>query len=78
MTYRYLPKHGDPDDFNRRLLDAVAADGRAIISSTEVDGAYTLRLAVLHYRSHLEDVNNLLEVLIREAARLETAGLPGR
>ncbi len=72
VTYRYLPKHGDPDDFNRRLLEAVAADGRAIISSTEVDGAYTLRLAVLHYRSHLEDVDNLLEVLIREAGRLET------
>ena len=73
VTYRYLPKNGDPDDFNRRLLQAVAADGRAIISSTEIDGAYTLRLAVLHYRSHLEHVDTLLDVLTREACRLETA-----
>ena len=73
VTYRYLPKDGDVDEFNRRLLQAVASDGRAVISSTEFNGAYTLRLAVLHYRSHLEDVDNLLEVLTRAAARLEAA-----
>jgi aromatic-L-amino-acid/L-tryptophan decarboxylase len=73
VTYRYLPEKGDADDFNRRLLQAVAADGRAVISSTEIDGAYTLRLAVLHYRSHLDDVDDVLEVLTREAARLEAA-----
>ena len=73
VTYRYVPKNGDADDFNRRLLHAVAADGRAIISSTEIDGAYTLRLAVLHYRSHLDHVDDLLGVLTREASRLEAA-----
>jgi aromatic-L-amino-acid decarboxylase len=73
VTYRYLPKRGDANDFNRRLLQAVSADGRAVISSTEIDGAYTLRLAVLHYRTHLEDVETLLEVLTFEAARLAAA-----
>lgn len=71
VTYRYLPERGNADDFNRRLLQAVAADGRAVISSTVIDGAYTLRLAVLHYRSHLDDVDDVLEVLTREASRLE-------
>lgn len=73
VTYRYLPRRGDANDFNRRLLEAVCADGRAVISSTEIDGAYTLRLAVLHYRTHLEDVETLLEVLTFEAARLAAA-----
>ena len=73
VTYRYLPEKGNADHFNRRLLQAVAADGRAVISATEIDGAYTLRLAVLHYRSHLDDVDDVLEVLTREAARLEAA-----
>lgn len=70
VTYRYLPPKGDPNDFNRRLMEAVAADGRAVISATEIDGSYTLRLAVLHYRTHLEHVDGLLEVLKHEAERL--------
>ena len=71
LTYRYRPNRGDPDDFNRRLLQAVYTDGRAVISGTEIDGTYTLRLAVLHYRSHLDEVDGLLDVLASEAARLE-------
>jgi len=71
VTYRYRPDRGDPNDFNRRLLRAVNADGRAVISGTEIDGTYTLRLAVLHYRSHLDEVDCLLDVLASEATRLE-------
>ena len=44
-----------------------------MISATEIDGTYTLRLAILHYRTHLERVDGLLEVLTREAAHLESA-----
>jgi glutamate/tyrosine decarboxylase-like PLP-dependent enzyme len=71
VTYRYRPNRGDPNDFNRRLLQAVYTDGRAVISGTEIDGTYTLRLAVLHYRSHLDEVDGLLDVLASEATRLE-------
>lgn len=73
VTYRYSPRRGDPNEFNRRLLQAVYADGRTVISATEIDGTYTLRLAVLHYRSHLADVDRILDVLAQEAARLEAA-----
>ncbi|MBA3374255.1 MAG: aminotransferase class V-fold PLP-dependent enzyme [Actinobacteria bacterium] len=73
VTYRYLPDRGDADDFNRRLLRAILADGRAVISATEINGAYTIRFAILHYRSHLDHVDGLLEVLNREATRLQAA-----
>ena len=46
-TFRYRRPSGDANDFNRRLLQAVAADGRAVTSGTELGGRYTLRLAVL-------------------------------
>jgi len=72
VTYRYLPKKGDAHGFNRRLLDAVLASGRAAISATEVNGNYTLRLAVMHYRTHLNQVDELIDLLAIEAARLET------
>jgi hypothetical protein len=35
-------------------------------------GAYTLRLPVLHYRTHLEHIENLLELLTREAEQLSS------
>jgi glutamate/tyrosine decarboxylase-like PLP-dependent enzyme len=72
VTYRYLPKKGDANGFNRRLLDAVLASGRAAISATEVNGNYTLRLAVMHYRTHLNHVDELIDLLAIETARLET------
>jgi hypothetical protein len=31
VTYRYLPKRGDADDFNRRLIAAVQEDDRIFI-----------------------------------------------
>ena len=70
VTCRYLPRRGDANEFNRSLVQAVVADGSVVISATEIEGAYTLRLAILHYRSHLAEVDRLLEVLSREAARL--------
>ena len=70
VTYRHVPKQGDANAFNRQLLDAVYADGRSVISGTELDGVYTLRLAVLHYRTHLDEVDGLLDVLVGAARRL--------
>jgi hypothetical protein len=34
-------------------------------------GNYTLRLAVLHYRTHLKQVDELIDLLVSEAERLE-------
>jgi glutamate/tyrosine decarboxylase-like PLP-dependent enzyme len=76
VTCRYLPRRGDANEFNRSLVKAVLADGSVVVSATEIDGAYTLRLAILHYRSHLPEVDRLLEVLAREAARLESRSEP--
>jgi aromatic-L-amino-acid/L-tryptophan decarboxylase len=63
VTYRYVPERGDADEFNRRLAAAVQNDGRIFISSTLLDGRFTLRLAVLHFRAHLEQVELALELL---------------
>ena len=57
----------------RDLLDGVLQDGRAVISGTMMDCAYTLRAAILHYRSHVEHVDELLAVLDDQAKRLEAS-----
>ena len=65
VTYRYISDQGDADSFNRKLVQAVQKDGKVFISSTLVDGKFFLRLAVLHFRTHLEQVDYLLALLKR-------------
>jgi aromatic-L-amino-acid/L-tryptophan decarboxylase len=71
VTFRYLPRNGDPNAFNRRLIDAVQRDGRIFISSTMIDGRFTLRLAVLSLRTHLETVDMAIDILREKARQLE-------
>lgn len=70
VTYRYRPAGGDADAANRRLLQAIHADGRVFVSSTLLDGRFTLRLAVMNFRTHREHVDLLLALLARHAASL--------
>lgn len=61
--FRYLPSGGDPGEANRRLIDLIHADGRVFLSSTTIDGEVWLRMAVLHFRSHLETIEKSLRVI---------------
>lgn len=70
VTYRYLPASGDADELNRKLVKAIHEDGRVFVSSTVIDGKFVLRLAVLHFRTHREQVDLLLELLTHHASRL--------
>ena len=47
-TFRYLPKSGDVNEFNRRLIQSIREDGRIFLSSTTLDGNFVIRLAVAH------------------------------
>ena len=71
VTYRYLPRTQDANEFNKRLLEAVLDDGKLFISSTMIDGNYTLRLAVLNFRTHRKIIDYLLALLQRKAAELD-------
>ncbi len=71
MIYRYMPKEENPDDFNRRLLAKILEDGRFFVSSTTIDGTYWLRLAVLSFRTHLEDIKEYLRFLKKTVEKLE-------
>jgi glutamate/tyrosine decarboxylase-like PLP-dependent enzyme len=71
VTFRYRPKSGDTDDFNKRLMESVHQDGKVFITSTRVNGRFTLRLAVLNFRTHLATVDYLLELLQRNALELD-------
>jgi aromatic-L-amino-acid decarboxylase len=70
VTFRYLPRRGDANEFNQRLLAAVQRDGRVFITSTKIEGNIVLRLAVLCVATHLDTVELALEILKAKASEL--------
>ncbi|MGE5402512.1 MAG: pyridoxal phosphate-dependent decarboxylase family protein [Ignavibacteriales bacterium] len=69
VTFRYIPSSGDVNEFNSRLVSLIQSDGRLFLSSTMLDGKFTIRLAVLSFRTHLDTINEMLEI-IREKVKL--------
>lgn len=71
IAFRFEPKNADPNDFNRRLFEAIRDDGRIFLSTTTLDGKFTLRLAVLAYHTHRRDIDVALEVIVECARHLD-------
>lgn len=75
-VYRWVPEVGDADAFNRALLEEVHRDGRVFISSTTLEAKFVLRLAALAFRTHLAEIELLLDVLEEKVAALTGGGGP--
>jgi glutamate/tyrosine decarboxylase-like PLP-dependent enzyme len=71
VMYRYVPKKGDANEFNKRLVHEVQKDGRVFISSTMLDGKFVLRVAILCFRTHIETVDLLMKILQEKASLIE-------
>ena len=63
VTFRYVPHGDNADEFNKMLTEAIRDDGRIFLTSTTVSGRFTIRLAVLGYNTHLDDVETALDVI---------------
>lgn len=72
VTFRYVPKRGDANAFNEKLIREVQRDGRVFLSSTMLDGKFTLRVAVLCFRSHLRTIDLALEVLKEKVKKVDS------
>lgn len=71
VTFRFAPPGLAPaqaDEANREIGDALRRDGRIFLSSTRLDGRFTLRVAPLAHRTHFEHVDLALDLLAAEAA----------
>ena len=65
VAFRYLPKSGEVDEFNERLMSHIQQEGRVMMSGTRIDGAYRLRCAILCFRTHLEHVDEAVDAVLR-------------
>ena len=71
VTYRYIPEKGDPDLFNKRLAEEVQKDGRVFITSTLLNGKFTLRMAILAFRTHRKTIDMALKILKEKVELLD-------
>jgi glutamate/tyrosine decarboxylase-like PLP-dependent enzyme len=65
VAFRYLPKSGDADEFNERLMRHIQQEGRVMMSGTRIDGTYRLRCAILCFRTHIEHVDDAVDAVVR-------------
>lgn len=59
----YAAKDLDENAFNKRLMEMIHEDGRAFLSSTVLNGKFVIRIAVLSFRSKLNEVDKAIEMI---------------
>ena len=63
------------DSLNERINNRVVSEGRFLISSTRLNGRFSLRMCTLNFRTTHDDVRNLFETIRRSLrAELESDG----
>jgi hypothetical protein len=55
---------------NRRLLERLQLGGEAFLSSTELGGRFVLRACIVNYLSTREDIDRMLDAVLRIGAEL--------
>jgi glutamate/tyrosine decarboxylase-like PLP-dependent enzyme len=65
VAFRYLPKSGDVNDFNERLIRHIQQEGRVLLSGTRIDGSFRIRCAILCFRTHIEHVEEAVDAIAR-------------
>lgn len=66
-AFRYLASEDEEenDKANRRILDAIVREGRIFMSPTVLRGRFCLRAAFLNFRTRVEDVDLLVDEVLR-------------
>ncbi len=63
---------------NQVLVDRVRRDGRIFLSSTMLEGRFTLRMAAVGFRTHRRTIDLAIRILNDERVALVTNGVNGR
>lgn len=75
VTFRWAPPGVGlerANELNQAIVDGVRRDGRVFLSSTMLDGRFTIRLVALGFRTHLRTIDLALRVLREQVAALSS------
>ncbi|HET6680867.1 MAG TPA: pyridoxal-dependent decarboxylase [Gemmatimonadaceae bacterium] len=73
VTFRWVPPGADRETANAAnatIVERMRRDGRMFISSTMLDGRFTLRAAILAFRTHRRTIDMAIRLLGEQAATL--------
>jgi glutamate/tyrosine decarboxylase-like PLP-dependent enzyme len=73
VTFRWAPRGMSlerANEINQAIVDGVRHDGRVFLSSTMLEGRFTLRLAALAFRTHRRTIDLALRVLREQVAAI--------
>ena len=73
VTYRWAPPGvalEQANRMNKAIMDGAYRDGRVFLSSTMLEGRFTLRMAALAFRTHRRTIDLAVQVLREQAAAL--------
>ena len=65
VPFRFRDRGDEP---NKRLLERINASQRVFLSSTVVDGRFTIRACILSHRTHRDRVEECIDIVRRAAA----------
>ena len=71
VPFRYQPRTGDPETFNRRLLEEINGSRRVFLSSTMIDGRFVIRACIVSFRTHRDRIEEALDIIRGAAATLD-------
>jgi aromatic-L-amino-acid decarboxylase len=73
VTYRWVPQGASPErvnQINQAIGEGVRRDGRIFMSSTMLEGRFTLRMVALSFRTHRRTMDLALRVLREQAGEV--------
>ena len=68
--FRFIPIEEDANSFNKKLIQSIQKDGRIFLSSTTINGVFWIRIAVVIFRTHLEQIDLLLKIINEKVEEL--------
>jgi glutamate/tyrosine decarboxylase-like PLP-dependent enzyme len=74
-TFRWAPPGASLEEANRinqQIVEGVKRDGRIFLSSTLLDGRFTLRMAALSFRTHRKTIDLALRIFREQVEKQGT------
>lgn len=71
FIFRWVPRSGNVNELNKKLHQAILNEGKIFLSSTEIAGEFYFRVAVLSFRTHIEEADEFLSVLKTQMKQVE-------
>jgi aromatic-L-amino-acid decarboxylase len=71
VPFRYRPRSGDPEEFNRRLLERINGSKRVFLSSTMIKDRFVLRVCIVSFRTHQDRVEEAIDIIRSNAVELD-------